>query len=415
MYAQDTGICSQHVYAPLFQKKEVLLEKEKALEQARMVFAERVPKYFEGASTIACALTAGWDGRTVLALAPDCDITSYTYGVPGCRDLIEGRKTAQAVGIPHIGILLDDAFIKDLPWFMLETVYLSSGLERISRASLIYAYDTLTDHAGRFPLTLSGIALDMLFRGHANVPYLVSHDMAKQFRDGVPHIDRDAWASVFRNGSLLFEKHIDRKNEWLTNNFGDFNSTAHHLSYILYILSTRHFCGELAIAKHFTTVRVPSWDRKIIDLSYSIPLSTLSFSQFSDHKRGDVNEMVLQAYLMQELSHQFAGIPVGYLTPHMIMKGKLAYQLNQMFKKTCNKLAFKKKAPPLEANEEWFNVTHRDFIDALIFSRESAVREYLNDSYLNELKKERDLRQIAWVATNEIIIKLIKNQWKRYW
>ena len=65
---EDVSIVS---YAAAFSRGSTLKEGREALEYALTVFSERVPRYFAEQSEIACALTAGWDARTVIALAPD--------------------------------------------------------------------------------------------------------------------------------------------------------------------------------------------------------------------------------------------------------------------------------------------------------------------------------------------------------
>src|SRR4029453_6382026 len=131
--------------------------------------------------------------------------------------------------------------------------------------------------------TLSGISVDMQFRGHACAPHLVSADVATAFRTGKVDINAQFWPRVWGEQFPAFRESFDAGFQHLSDQFGCFTDAEHHLLYIMYVIGPRHFSGELTIADHYTTVRVPSWDRDIVDLSFSIRESALSFSEFTSH------------------------------------------------------------------------------------------------------------------------------------
>ena len=325
---------NQHIsiYADPFVASEMLASGPEALRLARETFTQRMPEYFEGSSSIACALTGGWDGRTMFALSPDDrDITTYTYGNPGCSDLVRAAETAQQLGAKHIPIFFDLDFVESLPELALETVLLTGGLQGVLRSTLLHAYRSLTENGRRFPLTVSGIAFDMLFRGHAHCPDLISPDLEQRFRGrptGRAVID---WRHVFPDSYANFKTHVDGRLDELQKKFGDFSATSHHLSFITYPLSTHHFCGELALADYFTTVRVPSWDSAIVNLAYSIDLSTLSFSQFkAGHRRGRREEMILQSFLFREMAPDVFDVPVGGIPPSAVLGGDTTFFLARL-------------------------------------------------------------------------------------
>jgi hypothetical protein len=185
----------------------------------------------------------------------------------------------------------------------------------------------------------------------------------------------------------------------------------------LYVLSTRYFCGEIKIAGNFTTVRIPCWDNKIIDLSYSIKQSTLSFSQFSKHVRGGREEVILQSYLLNKLSPRFAKIPVGITKPNVVLKGRFLYQLYRIYRGLVRIIVDRRSGskPPLENWNYWLNTVHRDFIDTLIFSEKSRIRKYISNRFLENIKSKRDTYWLSKFATAEIILRLIESNWERFW
>lgn len=403
-------------YAKLFVQKDKLLDGEEALEYAAEIFEKKIPKYYQGADDIACALTGGWDGRTMLAFAPEREkVTAYTYGSPGCSDLFSAAKIAKKIKQKHVQILLDESFLTNLPLKLFETVYLSSGLQNIARATLLHVYEQLTQFGKKFPLTVSGISLGTQFRGHAATPFLISDQMAHLYKHGKQDTRPSFWSALFDTNYELFINYIKTKLKNLQELFGDYQSSNHHLTYNLYAISTSYFCGELNISAPFTTVRVPSWDQDIIDLSYSVKQSTLTFSQFSDHARGDKEEMVLQAYLLSRFAPYLTKIPIRNVRPVSVFKKNHSYKALKFFTGGINKAFHPAKRASLENWSQWLNETHSSFIDQIIFSKDAEIRNYIKDSFIAEIKSKQNTYYIAKLMTAEIILKLINNRWQKFW
>jgi len=407
----ESGEYLFHEYATKFRKKEHLLEGKKTLEYAYDVFRNRMPKYFAGANDIACALTGGWDGRTNLSFCPNINsVVAYTYGVPGCHDLVEASKTAQALNIKHRKILFDKNFEKELPSLVFDAVYLSSGLERIRRSSLLYVYKHLTDCGKEFPLVISGISLDMQFRSHTDNPALISHDMARIFSTGEKDINENFWRERMGNYYEPFKRHILKQIDNLEKDYGKLSEQESHLSYRLYEVSPKYFAGELAIAKHFTTLRIPAWDNDIIDLSYSIRNSALSFSQFlAHHKRESMEGMILQAYLISKNGGALREIPVYGVPPKTFSKGKSIYHLARIKnlgpKKIVNTF-LRRSYSPLEDWNKWLGGILKDTIGQLIFTENSRIKNYITPEYMNLLQNRLSDPFTSKLVTAEIILRL---------
>jgi len=404
-------------YTAKFQKKKHLLKGEKALEHAYGVFKNRVPKYFTGTEDIACALTGGWDSRTNLLFCPNkTSIMTYTYGIPGCWDLVESSEIVQAMDIEHRKILFDKNFENELPSLIIDAIYLSSGLERLRRSAPLYVYKNLTDFGQKNHLLIEGIDYDGLFRGHAD-PALVSRDMARIFSTGEKTINERYWMGYIGNHYGSFKRHILKKIDSLEKQYGNLFKPETHLSYSLYETSPKYWAGQLSFAKHFTTLRIPAWDTDIIDLSYSIENSTLLFSEFlRDHKRGSWKELILQAYLISKDSGPLKEIPVGGVPPKTVLKGKIVYHITRIkyLLLKAIKMRGQGKSYTPENWGRWLNEVQREFIDNLIFSENSRIRKYIEDKVLEKLKDKRDIQLISKFASIEIILRLIENSWKRF-
>lgn len=262
VYDCRSGQLNLAEYARPFERREPLSRGQEALEQASAVIATRTAHYFDGSDEIACALTGGWDGRTMRALTPaGRNITSYTYGCPGCGDISSVEAAARVAGAEHLTIPFDDRFAREIPRYALESVYLSSGLQGMLRSSLNYAYKQLTNDGKRFPLTISGISVDMQFRGHVHSPNLVSQQLARGYQGYNDPIATEYWQAIVGQHFKSFRNDVMNCLAYLRNHFGPFDDWKTHLSYIVYPLSTNHFAGELAISNHCTTVPVPRGTR----------------------------------------------------------------------------------------------------------------------------------------------------------
>lgn len=400
-------------YADVFQAKSNLLEGTNAFELAVSTFKENIEQYYQGETDIACALTDGWDGRTMLSLAPDIDkVTSYTYGVPGCPDVVGASKTAKLARAKHQNIYFNNQFINNLPEYIIKTVYLSSGLQSILRSTLLFAYERLTNYGQIFPLIISGIALDELFRGNHASPNPISYDIEKIFQEGFNDLRQTFWSKVFKKNYSDFEKYIISKLEHLYKTFGEFTSPEHHLLFKMYLQGPQYFSGELKIANQFSTVRVPAWNSDIIDLAFSIKESALSFSAFTGLKRSGQSVVQLQSYILKKLSPRFANIQVRNTRPDIALNHRLIYNFYTLLSVIRKKISLSfKKPPPLEDWNSWLNVRHERFVDSLVFAKDSLIKQYIAKSFIDKIKTNRDTHWIGKLITAEVILRLIEKKW----
>jgi hypothetical protein len=403
-------------YASEFKVHTPLLKEKKALEAALDVFSERFPLYYEG-QEMACPITSGWDARTVLAFKPvDAALTTYTYGIPGTSDLIRAARVARSAGTSHREILFDQEFVAGLPELMLDTVYVSSGTQGVKRATLLHVYRTITQNGTKYPLTLSGVALGAL-RGHAGWHPLTSPDMYALFEGKSSQFQRGSWGDVFEDDLEGFADHVARTNCFLEQRFGSFTSSAHHFSYSLYMIGARYFGGEMKIADHFTTWRVPAYDTKIIEYGFASEMSMLSYSQFlPEHSRGSRCEMVMQSYLLAKRAPHLAKIPIVSARPEFVLAGDFfhfLYRVNHKIRNTLNK---EMNQVPLEDWEKWLNKDCGAWIDDFFHVSDLEISKYISEEYLMKLLgKDKSGHMFSKIFTVEIVLRLVKNRWVKFW
>ncbi len=412
----DFKTCKKKInqYADVFCKGEKLLCGNNSMLFAEDVFKNNLHKYYDYDDDIACALTDGWDGRTMVALAPDIKkINTYTYGVDKCADITGAERTAKKAGVKHCKILFNEEFVSNLPDYIIKTVFLSSGLQNILRSTLLYVYETLTNNGEKYPLTISGIALDELLRGGHASPDPISYDIEKIFKEGDLKIKGDFWFDILGERYFQFNKTITHELKQLKKAFGDFKSTEHHLLFKMYLQGPHYFSGELKIAEKFTTLRVPSWDTKIIELAFKIKESALTFSSFTGEKRSGRDIVKLQSHILSKLAPKFLRIPVRNTRPDIVLKGQRAYELYMLFTLIIKRInSFGKKSSPLEDWDNWLNILHKDFINRLIFSEDSRIKNYIDSNFLKKTEELRDIHWIGKFVTAEIVIRLVENRWQ---
>jgi hypothetical protein len=128
--------------------------------------------------------------------------------------------------------------------------------------------------------------------------------------------------------------------------------------------------------------------------------------------------MILHEYIINKLAPQFSRILVNRSTPGKVLKGDFNHNLSVNYRKFVNgtlKLIFKSRRSTIENWNFWLNVVHKNFVDDLIFSKESKIQDFFPPDTIERIKKGRDGQLIGKLLTAEIILRLMKTGWKRFW
>ena len=298
---------------------------------------------------------------------------------------------------------------------MLETVYQSSGLQGVQRATLMHVYSKLSD----FPVVISGIHYDGLFRGHIGGESIISKGIAAAFRNGSLAKIEKSFEGMFKTDFKNFSDQAKFKLNLLEAEVGDLKTAEAQVLFNNYIMYPNYFIGEYKIAERFSTFRAPAWDLEIIKLSFLIEQSSLTFSEYIGYKRGSRQALLLQSYLISQFAPELMKIPTVSMTnPNVVLKGQMAFKSYYYYRRVINKLNnlfFYRGTKTLEDWDNWLNVVHKAFVDELIFSKDSQIQNYFTEDYLNQIKLTREYKTISKLCTAEIILRLINNKWQRFW
>ena len=412
------GSVAFHRYGGVYRQAERPLSGKQALERAVEVFKTVMPRYYGDPGAVAHALTAGWDCRALAGLIPAGAldrVASYTYGLPGSNDLVEARRIAAGLGLPHREIHFDEKYVALLPLLALETVFQAGGLENVNRAYIPYVYHEVTAGGSEFPYVISGIGADALFRGHVPTPNGLSYDMDAAFRTGRRTVNEAFFREVFGARYGAFRAYIDGSLDWFERTYNGFGSVQSYFAYEIFEGLPRYFNGECMIADHCSSLRIPYLDPAVVRLACEIEYSVMKLWRFINE---DIyRETYVQSALI-ETNPRLRAVPInGVPVRAFSCRNKTLYQLTRIACRGPRKLvslALGSRRPPLEDWDGWYRTVLGETFEELL-GPEARVRRYLDGRGLERIRGERELHWLKLAAQAEIVMRLAENGWKRFW
>jgi asparagine synthetase B (glutamine-hydrolysing) len=386
------------------------------IERGAALFAERMPLYLQDGERGRLGLTAGFDSRTLLAYFADrTSLETYTYGVPGCADLAGSAALTHAIGLRHRELPFDANFTQQLADHAVDAVWLSSGLERVARATLPYVYGRLAAGAPPGQCILSGVSADQLFRGHGNVPSIVSGVMDRVFRTGGAGEGETARCESMFTAPVSARRTMMRVVSELGDRYGDLRSPASHLGYMTYEVPAEYFSGEASIADHFADFRSPFCDTELIGFAHTTALSTLGFSKFALGEPDVLGESRLPAALIAAhpllARHPIAGKPLW-----VYARGSHAgFEFHRAKAWVLRRLARGSPPAPLEDWRRWFSGPLWPFLSALLGS-EARLNAHVRRGFIDACLQGQGPDWPHWLnklATVELVLRLTERGWRR--
>ncbi len=413
-----TGDIRLERYAPPFARTERFVSGREGLELARTVFSEAAGDCYRTRHPVAVPLTAGFDSRTALAYAPpsdQADLLLFTYGQPGCYDLVEAVRTAKTLGLDHRVIPFDAAFREMLPRLAEETVRLSDGQERILRATQPHVFSTLSSMGRR--VLVSGVSGDHIFRDHirgrGNVPALMSRHLMDYIETGNDHLDDHFFRELLGSKHPAFLAHIRKALGGLEDRHGLLSEPEGYVRFLVYETAPKYFGGEAAIAGQFLIYRTPYWDSRVVDLAFHLDRGTVGLSTRLPGKDRYI-EAGLQAYLVGKSPH-YGGAPIKGVSPAAYARGiRSLYKLERVLRLGPKKLKMmvrNPRVPSLENWKGWLDGELAPSVDSLL-GPESGLGAYLESVSLEKIKASGDLIRIGQLASAELVLRRIDQGWE---
>jgi asparagine synthase (glutamine-hydrolysing) len=202
-----------------------------------------LPRYFQSQSAIGISLTAGLDGRMIMACLPQLDPLPVCYTFSGQRratlDARLAARVAEVCGLEHQTLRLAPDFFSDFPTYVDRTVNVTDGCVGPFGAHEIY----FNRSAGRLaPVRVTGVFGGEILRGvSAFKPIGIS-----------PRL-------VNRNLSGILETGKQRR------------SSRHPLSFAAFYEIPHRRYGIPAASRSQVTFRTPYLDNDMVALAYKLP------------------------------------------------------------------------------------------------------------------------------------------------
>ena len=291
VFEADGGMRSRG-YADELAVPDKLLSGKKSYQLGLQVFNERIPEYFVDENAVS-SITGGWDARVIHAvILQHRDVPTYTYGMDRSKDIYMIRK--QRKRCDHTEIILDDEIGLEP---MIRSLYLSNGINLISRASLIKVYDALGE---RFTTVVGGFIMDTFMRGHMHLGSKSGHCLQTRLTENSP-CPNDKELAIYVDQEKV-RNYFCEKNRALFKQVS-FGQSKMNFFLGLYHIFPSLFSGEVLLANHKLDVLSPAIDTHILKVLMSIKESANSYCQYAGHKRGDYPEYMLQSYY--HFSHEY--------------------------------------------------------------------------------------------------------------
>jgi hypothetical protein len=397
-------------YEERFSAADPPLRGREAIDKALETFRAVVPRMYAGGRGVQIGLSGGLDSRAVCAFVPKNVVkAAVTFGLPGCHDQREAARVARRMGIRHRQLFFDDEYVKTLPSLVLEGIWLSGGLAWVNRGMLPAVYRFVGAEGGPPPILTSGIALDTLFRGHNNA----RGDVNTLLATGEVGFTDPSYAEIVPEEDYSrFQETVSACVDDLTKEHGKLSQSVSYLSYTAYTLCPSYFTADLEICGHYAALRIPGFDRAIVELAYLIEHSTIYLSKYLPHDLFD--EYTLEASLMAshpELARiPLHGIPLGVF----VRRAKLRYHAYRAVNHGIR--YFLRKLPSygstnLESWELWYRTVLASQARAVL-NRGCLVADHVRPKVLETYLNENRWRWLAKLTTAEVILQLMANGWE---
>lgn len=224
------------------------LDEESYYLQFRETFERVLPRYFRGDQAVAMSLTAGLDGRMIMAWSSKepGELPCYTFNgqYRDCADARIARQIALECSQSHQVIPVGSEFIATFPTLAERTVYLTDGAMDVSGAAELYVNRKAREIA---PIRLTGNYGSEILRN--NVAFRPQHSADHLFDTG------------FLPQTQKAERTYAEEANGNRRSFIGFKQIPWH-----------HF-GRFAVEQSELTVRSPFLDNDLVALAFQTPIS----------------------------------------------------------------------------------------------------------------------------------------------
>jgi len=152
----------QHQYWQYSYQQDFSKNKKQAITEIGSALEQSVHRAVKHSDTLTVPLSGGLDSRFILGLAnKEKQVHAYTWGVPGCRDLIYAKKTSQKINCTHDLFEFSPNYLQD---YADKGVWITEGQIPVVNFHVLPYVERLAED-GNLTL-LDGYAGDVAFGGN---------------------------------------------------------------------------------------------------------------------------------------------------------------------------------------------------------------------------------------------------------
>ena len=245
-FASNGHISKERYFSPEGWEGQPTMSNVDFYDHLKETFARILPKYLGGANSVAMSLTAGLDGRMIMAWANSSPrvLPCYTFGgtYRASADVKIATRIATLCRQSHRTITVGADFLAKFPSLAEKAVFLSDGTMDVTGAVELYANRIAREVA---PVRLTGNYGSEIIRGNV------------AFRPGklAEALLEPEFARLVRTAGATYQ--AERK--------------GHPLSFIAFKQVPWHHYSRLAVEQSQLTLRSPYLDNELIALMYRAP------------------------------------------------------------------------------------------------------------------------------------------------
>ena len=367
---QNGGVEKRNYFRAQVWEDQNKLDVEGYYLQLRETFARVLPRYFRGGQRVGMSLTAGLDGRMIMAWSSKApgELPCYTFNSQyrDCADAQIGRRVARQCCQPHDIVSVGEEFIASFPTLAEKAVYLTDGAMDVTGAAELYVNRKAREIA---PIRLTGNYGSEILR--SNIAFRPQQDV----------------------NDLLDGSFLPEAQEAVRTYAGELHGNRR--SFIAFKQVPWHHFGRFAVEQSQLTVRSPFLDNDLVSLAFQAPASMETSAEPCLRLIRDGNSQLARiptdrgiVYPATRLANRLRGSIENFLA-----KAEYAYDygMPQWLARVDHALAPLKPERLFLGRQKFchFRVWYRDrlasYVKEILLDRQSLSRPYLNGRRVEEV------------------------------
>ncbi len=364
----------QHQYWQYSYQQDFSKNKKQAITEIGSALEQSVHRAVKHSDTLTVPLSGGLDSRFILGLAnKEKQVHAYTWGVPGCRDLIYAKKTSQKINCTHDLFEFSPNYLQD---YADKGVWITEGQIPVVNFHVLPYVERLAED-GNLTL-LDGYAGDVAFGGNfiqsswmnnSNESEVVEHLWRWRLNSTVQKFQQSKEVSSF----------IQEAKPLFTQTYAEYQGETSMDTVMAFLMDNRIRRVTVGGSELFRTqfsVKQPFMDVDLINAINCVP------HEWRKRHRLYVDVLKHSAPDVAAVAWQRTCIPVS--SPYVFSWLSLA---SQRAYKEARKIM---PLPDLMGNDSpsqfgvWFREDLRSYVESVIFSEQSYDRGVLPMSLLEQ-------------------------------